>query len=240
ADDARGGTPGAPRTGGRPSPPSPPSSRAPAAPPGRPRPGCGAGDRPRREPDASRRRPSLGTGGVRGPVPGRPRTRRGRCRTSSPRGGPGAPGGSRRGAGPEPGAARRGGRGPRGALPGGGRSPGGGTFADVPRAGGGGHVVSRWRARRPAGGPPLPVELVRPVRVPGILAALVVPLPPWLLDFGLAVNLLAAASLLLAALQARTALELSAFPTLLLVTTLLRLALNVSSTRLALAEGHAG
>jgi len=68
----------------------------------------------------------------------------------------------------------------------------------------------------------------------------VVPLPPWLLDLGLALNLLAAAALLLAALSVRTPLELSVFPTLLLVTTLFRLALNVSSTRLALAEGHAG
>jgi type III secretion protein V len=84
------------------------------------------------------------------------------------------------------------------------------------------------------------VELVLPVAVTGILAALVVPLPPWLLDLGLALNLVAGAALLLAALQARSALELSAFPTLLLVTTLFRLALNVSSTRLALAEGHAG
>ena len=88
--------------------------------------------------------------------------------------------------------------------------------------------------------PRLPGELVLPVVVTAIVAALVVPLPPWLLDLGLALNLVFAAALLLAALQARSALELSAFPTLLLVTTLFRLALNVSSTRLALAEGHAG
>jgi len=83
-------------------------------------------------------------------------------------------------------------------------------------------------------------ELVLPCLVAAILAALVVPLPPWLLDLGLALNLVAAAALLLAALRAGGPLELSAFPTLLLVTTLFRLALNVSSTRLALAEGHAG
>ena len=98
--------------------------------------------------------------------------------------------------------------------------------------------MTDWRRR--VAGRALPLELVLPVAVTGILATLVVPLPSWLLDLGLAMNLLAAAALLLAALQARTALELSAFPTLLLVTTLLRLALNVSSTRLALAEGHAG
>jgi len=83
-------------------------------------------------------------------------------------------------------------------------------------------------------------ELLLPCLVAAILGALVVPLPAWLLDLGLAVNLVAAAALLVAALRAGGPLELSAFPTLLLVTTLLRLALNVSSTRLALAEGHAG
>jgi len=83
-------------------------------------------------------------------------------------------------------------------------------------------------------------ELVLPCLVAAILGALVVPLPTWLLDLGLALNLVAAAALLVAALRAAGPLELSAFPTLLLVTTLFRLALNVSSTRLALADGHAG
>ena len=83
-------------------------------------------------------------------------------------------------------------------------------------------------------------ELVLPCLVAAILGALVVPLPTWLLDLGLALNLVAAAALLVAALRAGGPLELSAFPTLLLVTTLFRLALNVSSTRLALADGHAG
>src|SRR5262249_30191763 len=117
--------------------------------------------------------------------------------------------------------------------------PGRSAVADAFRAGGG-HVVSRGRARRAAGGARLPVEMVLPVAVTGILAALVVPLPPWLLDFGLALNLLAAASLLLAALQARSGLELRALATLLLGATLLRLALDGSAPRVALVEGHAG
>ena len=83
-------------------------------------------------------------------------------------------------------------------------------------------------------------ELLLPCLVAAILGALVVPLPTWLLDLGLALNLVSAAALLVAALRAAGPLELSAFPTLLLVTTLFRLALNVSSTRLALADGHAG
>jgi len=73
-----------------------------------------------------------------------------------------------------------------------------------------------------------------------ILAALIVPLPPWLLDVGLALNLAAAVALLVTALSVKEALQVTAFPTLLLFTTLFRLALNVSSTRLALAEAHAG
>jgi type III secretion protein V len=73
-----------------------------------------------------------------------------------------------------------------------------------------------------------------------ILAALIVPLPPWLLDAGLALNLAAAVALLVTSLSVKEALQVTAFPTLLLFTTLFRLALNVSSTRLALAEAHAG
>ncbi|ADO74081.1 flagellar biosynthesis protein FlhA [Stigmatella aurantiaca] len=83
-------------------------------------------------------------------------------------------------------------------------------------------------------------DMVLAVAMAAVLGALIIPLPPWLLDLGLAVNLAAAVALLVAALSARDALQVTAFPTLLLFTTLFRLALNVSSTRLALAEGHAG
>ncbi|MHB8872745.1 MAG: type III secretion system export apparatus subunit SctV [Myxococcaceae bacterium] len=83
-------------------------------------------------------------------------------------------------------------------------------------------------------------DIVLAVVMAAILGAMIVPLPPWLLDIGIALNLAAAASLLVAALYARDALKVASFPTLLLITTLFRLALNVSSTRLALSEGHAG
>ncbi|MFL5346909.1 MAG: FHIPEP family type III secretion protein [Hyalangium sp.] len=83
-------------------------------------------------------------------------------------------------------------------------------------------------------------DVVLAVAMAAVLGALIIPLPPWLLDLGLAINLAAAVSLLVAALYAQDALKVTAFPTLLLFTTLFRLALNVSSTRLALAEGHAG
>ncbi|NTX00730.1 flagellar biosynthesis protein FlhA [Myxococcus sp. CA040A] len=83
-------------------------------------------------------------------------------------------------------------------------------------------------------------DLVLAVAMAAVLGALIIPLPAWLLDVGLAVNLAAAVALLVASLRARDALQVTSFPSLLLFTTLFRLALNVSSTRLALAEGHAG
>ncbi len=83
-------------------------------------------------------------------------------------------------------------------------------------------------------------DVVLAVVMAAILGAMIVPLPAWLLDVGIALNLAAAVALLVAALYARDALKVAAFPTLLLLTTLFRLALNVSSTRLALSEGHAG
>jgi type III secretion protein V len=76
--------------------------------------------------------------------------------------------------------------------------------------------------------------------VAAIVAAVLLPLPAAVLDVGLALNLAASFALLVAALCARHPLELSAFPSLVLLTTLARLALNVCSTRLALSEGHAG
>ncbi|MEW6435098.1 MAG: type III secretion system export apparatus subunit SctV [Myxococcota bacterium] len=83
-------------------------------------------------------------------------------------------------------------------------------------------------------------DIVLAVVMAMIIGAMIVPLPTWVLDAGIAVNLAAALSLLVAALYAKDALKVAAFPTLLLLTTLFRLAMNVSSTRLALSEGHAG
>ena len=83
-------------------------------------------------------------------------------------------------------------------------------------------------------------DIVLAVVMALIIGAMIVPLPTWVLDAGIAVNLAAALSLLVAALYAKDALKVATFPTLLLLTTLFRLAMNVSSTRLALSEGHAG
>jgi len=73
-----------------------------------------------------------------------------------------------------------------------------------------------------------------------ILAMLFIPLPPFFLDLGLAISLALSVLILMVALWIGTPLEFNSFPTLLLVVTMLRLALNVSSTRLILSEGHNG
>ncbi|MEI4472002.1 flagellar biosynthesis protein FlhA [Frigidibacter sp. MR17.24] len=73
-----------------------------------------------------------------------------------------------------------------------------------------------------------------------ILGMLFVPLPTVLLDFGLAVSLALSVLVLMVALWIPRPLDFNSFPTLLLVVTMLRLALNVSSTRLILSQGHTG
>ena len=73
-----------------------------------------------------------------------------------------------------------------------------------------------------------------------VVGLMVVPLPTWLLDLLLAGNLATSVAVLLVALYVSDALKIAAFPTLLLITTLVRLALNVSSTRLILLQANAG
>src|SRR5262245_60459955 len=73
-----------------------------------------------------------------------------------------------------------------------------------------------------------------------VIALLVLPLPPILLDLFLSLSIGLSLVVLLVALYSTDPLEFSSFPSLLLLLTLFRLALNVSSTRLILAEGHAG
>jgi flagellar biosynthesis protein FlhA len=78
------------------------------------------------------------------------------------------------------------------------------------------------------------------IGVVSVVALLVVPLPPFMLDALLAVSFALSIVVLLVALSAKDALELNIFPSLLLLITLFRLGLNVSSTRLILSRGHAG
>jgi flagellar biosynthesis protein FlhA len=76
--------------------------------------------------------------------------------------------------------------------------------------------------------------------VMAILVVLILPLPPLLLDFALAISIILSVLILMTSLFIHTPLEFSAFPTVLLIATMLRLALNLASTRLILARGHEG
>ena len=73
-----------------------------------------------------------------------------------------------------------------------------------------------------------------------VLAVLFIPLPAIILDFGLAISLSISVLVLMVALWIPRPLDFNSFPTLLLVVTMLRLSLNVASTRLILSEGHTG
>jgi flagellar biosynthesis protein FlhA len=83
-------------------------------------------------------------------------------------------------------------------------------------------------------------EAVLSLALLGVLVVLLVPLPPLLLDLLLALNLTLTILLLLITLAATKPLDFSVFPTLLLLLTLLRLSLNVATTRQILLNGHAG
>src|SRR5690242_10711849 len=83
-------------------------------------------------------------------------------------------------------------------------------------------------------------DIALAVGVMTILVVLILPLPPLLLDFALAISIIFSVLILMTALFIHTPLEFSAFPTVLLIATMLRLALNLASTRLILARGHEG
>lgn len=73
-----------------------------------------------------------------------------------------------------------------------------------------------------------------------IIVMMILPIPAWLLDIGLAVSFALAILMLTVTLFIDRPLDFSAFPTILLASLLLRLALNVSSTKLIISEGHTG
>ena len=84
------------------------------------------------------------------------------------------------------------------------------------------------------------VRLAVPVAVVIVVLMMVVPLPAALLDVLIASNIATSLIVLLVALQVQKPLDFSVFPTIVLVATIFRLALNVSSTRLVLRDGYAG
>lgn len=73
-----------------------------------------------------------------------------------------------------------------------------------------------------------------------IVGMMIIPLPPLLLDLLLALNIALAVTIMLVSLYIEKPLDFSAFPSVLLILTLFRLGLNISSTRLILLEGYAG
>ncbi|HSD37131.1 MAG TPA: type III secretion system export apparatus subunit SctV [Rhodocyclaceae bacterium] len=83
-------------------------------------------------------------------------------------------------------------------------------------------------------------DLLLVVLIVAVIALMVLPLPPFLLDTLIAINLTISMVLLMVALYVRGALELSTFPAILLLTTLFRLSLNIASTRQILLNAYAG
>jgi flagellar biosynthesis protein FlhA len=73
-----------------------------------------------------------------------------------------------------------------------------------------------------------------------ILVVLIMPLPPWLLDIALAMSITLSVLILMTVIFIKRALEFNSFPVVLLIATLMRLALNLASTRLILENGHEG
>jgi len=102
--------------------------------------------------------------------------------------------------------------------------------------------MTHWRHRFPL---PLGLRdqlsrLAAPVLIIMILAMMVLPLPVFLLDVFFTFNIALSLMVILVALYLSRPLDFSAFPTVLLVTTMLRLSLNVASTRIVLLHGHEG
>jgi flagellar biosynthesis protein FlhA len=95
-------------------------------------------------------------------------------------------------------------------------------------------LVQRLRAYAPGSDIGLALGVV------ALLSVLILPLPTLLLDFGLALSVTASVLVLMVALFLQRPLDFTSFPTLLLLTTLLRLSLNVATTRLILSHGNEG
>src|SRR5215472_8686114 len=84
------------------------------------------------------------------------------------------------------------------------------------------------------------VDLLIAIALIAVLGVMMIPLPPFMLDIALTMSLSLSLLVLLVAIYTDRALDFSIFPSLLLLTTLFRLALNVATTRLILTNGHAG
>ncbi|MGC2856509.1 flagellar biosynthesis protein FlhA [Novispirillum sp. DQ9] len=83
-------------------------------------------------------------------------------------------------------------------------------------------------------------DLALAIGISMTLVILILPMPPWLLDIALALSLTFSVLVLMTVIFIEKAMDLNSFPVILLISTLFRLALNLASTRLILAEGHEG
>lgn len=81
---------------------------------------------------------------------------------------------------------------------------------------------------------------ILPVAILLLVMLMIVPIPAFMLDIGFITNIMISLAVLMVALNAAKPLDFSAFPTVLLLATLFRLALNVASTRVVLVDGHSG
>jgi len=97
--------------------------------------------------------------------------------------------------------------------------------------------AARWAAALPLG---LLREMAVPVAVLGIVLALITPLPGFVLDFLIVADILVSVTVLMVSLYLVRPVEFTSFPTTLLLLTLFRLALNISSSRLILLNGNTG
>lgn len=84
------------------------------------------------------------------------------------------------------------------------------------------------------------VDLLIAITLMAILGVMLVKLPPFLLDIALTLSLTSSILILLVSLYTKKALDFSVFPSLLLLSTLFRLSLNVATTRIVLSDGHTG
>jgi len=96
--------------------------------------------------------------------------------------------------------------------------------------------IQRWFTTNAA----LMTGVSAPILVVVILAMMVLPMPSWLLDTFFTINIAVALMVMMVAAYMTRPLDFAAFPSVLLLTTLMRLSLNVASTRVVLLEGHTG
>jgi flagellar biosynthesis protein FlhA len=105
----------------------------------------------------------------------------------------------------------------------------------APAASGGGGDAFGWLRNASKHG-----DIILAFGIMAILSVLILPMPTWLLDIALAISITMSVMVMMTCLFIQRPLEFSSFPTVLLITTMLRLSLNLASTRLILAHGHEG